>query len=61
MDIKNAHIKKLARMNDVRLYEIAMWLEISEATLQRWMRVPLTSEREAKIVSAIHELSKEAC
>jgi len=49
----NEHIRKHARVNDVRLWELAMELEIGEATLQRWLRQPIAEEKEKRIFAAI--------
>ena len=55
----NERIKLRARGAGVPLWKIARELGISEPTITRWLRVPLSAEREAKIRSAIEKLSKE--
>lgn len=55
----NLHIRKAARIADVRLWQVADRLGISEPTLGRWLRRPLSPEREALILEAIRSIEKE--
>ena len=57
--MENTHIRKAARVAEVPLWRIALEIGVSEPTLTRWLRVPLSAEREAKIMQAINNLSKE--
>ena len=53
---ENEHIRKAARIAEVPLYKVAEAVGISEPTLQRWLRVPLSAEREQRIMEAIKGL-----
>ena len=55
----NDRVKLCARGAGVPLWKIAQELGVSEPTMTRWLRVPLSAEREAEIRSAIEKLSKE--
>lgn len=52
----NEEIRWLAKEKRVMFWEIAAEVGISEATLTRWMRIPLSKEREQMIVDAIERL-----
>ena len=56
----NNEIRKAAKDHGIKHWEIAMHLGISEQTLMRWLRTPLSSEKESVIFAAINELAKEA-
>lgn len=56
----NQKIRDAAKKAHVNLWEIAYYLGISEPTMTRWLRVPLSPEKERKIVAAIEKLSKGA-
>lgn len=60
MQKENNHIRRAARAADIPLWAVAAELGISEPTLIRWLRVPLTSERERQVMAAIDRLAKEA-
>lgn len=53
----NQTIKETAKAAGIKLWEVAVHLGISEATITRWMRVPMSAEREKAIMQAIAELS----
>lgn len=54
----NQNIRKCAKMAGVKHWEIAHHLGVSEQTLLRWLRLPLASEKEERILRAIVELSR---
>ena len=56
----NENLRKLARAENVPLWKIALELSVSEPTVIRWLRTPLSPEREAAMLAAIRKLSKEA-
>lgn len=60
MQKQNIQIRRAARVAGVPLWAVAVELGISEPTLMRWLRFPLSLEREARILAAIDELAKEA-
>lgn len=55
---ENLAVRNKARKSGVPLWAIAAKLEISEATMIRWLRFPLSEERERQILAAIDELSE---
>lgn len=57
--MENEDIRKRARSAFIPLWKIAERLEISEPTLTRWLRVPISSEKKQMILSAINDLEKE--
>ena len=58
MNQANERIRRAARIANVPLYAVAHAVGVSEATLGRWLRVPLSEEREQRIMAAISELSQ---
>lgn len=59
MPKENAEIRTLAREAGVQLWRIAAELGVSEPTITRWLRLPLSAERRKAIIDAIGRLSKE--
>lgn len=57
---QNENVRKAARAVDVPLWAVASRIGVSEPTLTRWMRVPLSADKEQRIMVAIQELAKEA-
>lgn len=55
----NQTIREKAKGLGVKHWQIAERLGISEPTIMRWLRVPLSPEREKMIVKAIEEIAKE--
>lgn len=55
----NETVRKAARTANVPLWKVAAELRISEPTLTRWLRFPLTPDKEAAMLAAISELEKE--
>jgi hypothetical protein len=56
--MENAGIRQLSRKANVPLWKIAAALGVSEATMTRWMRLPLQPERETQIIEIIHDLQE---
>lgn len=56
---ENERIRSAARIAGVPLWKIAATIGISEPTLTRWMRFPLSEDRERCVMAVIAELSKE--
>ena len=54
----NESIRVAARKADVRLWEIAENIGISESCLMKWLRFPLDPERETQIMDAIKRLEE---
>ncbi len=57
---ENQDIRKAAKSAGVPLWKVAAAIGVSEPTIIRWLRVPLQEEKEARILSAIDSLAKEA-
>ena len=57
--MENNKIRVAARVAGVPFWKIAQKIGISEPTLTRWLRMPLSVERETMIMAAIGELAKE--
>ena len=55
----NQKVREQAQKMGVKHWQIAEHLGISEPTIMRWLRVPLSEERERAIMAAIKELTKE--
>ena len=55
----NQNIREAARRKGVKHWQIAAYLGISEPTIMRWLRVPLSPEREKIVMEAIEALEKE--
>ena len=56
----NLKIREMAKRAGIKHWQIAERLGISEPTIVRWLRVPLSPEREKMVVDAIHAIAKEA-
>lgn len=56
----NLEIREMAKNVGVKLWQIAERLGISEPTIVRWLRVPLSPEREKMVIEAIQAIAKEA-
>lgn len=55
----NETVRKAARTANVPLWRVAAELGISEPTLTRWLRFPLTPDKEAAMLAAIKKLERE--
>ena len=55
----NLTIRDLAKSKNVKLWEIALFLGISEPTITRWLRTSLSPEKEKTIIDAINAIAKE--
>ena len=55
----NQTIREAAKRKGVKHWQIADYLGISEPTIMRWLRIPLSPEREKVIMEAIEALEKE--
>lgn len=56
---ENEHIRRAARIANVPLYRVAIEIGVSEPTLQRWLRIRLTDDKESRIMCAINKLAEE--
>lgn len=55
--MENEKVRRAARIADVPLWRVAQQAGISEATIMRWLRVPLSAERERQLLEAIDKLA----
>lgn len=55
--MENEKVRRAARIANVPLWRVANQAKISEATLTRWLRVPLSAEKEQRLLDAISTLS----
>lgn len=53
---RNERIKKMLKKKRIYLYELAATMGISESTLIRWMRVPLTDEHFNRLMAALQTM-----
>ena len=58
--MENMGIRRAARVAGIPLWRIAATIGISEPTLTRWLRFPLSADKERLISGAISKLEKEA-
>lgn len=56
---ENQTVREAAKQNGVKHWQIAEHLGISEPTIMRWLRIPLSPEREKAVLKAIEEIAKE--
>ncbi len=56
---ENQTVRKAAKSAGVPLWKIAAAIGVSEPTIIRWLRVPLSEEKEVRILSAIASLARE--
>lgn len=56
---ENKSVRELIGKNGVRHWRVALKLGVSEQTLVRWLRVPLSKEKEKAIRAAVDEILKE--
>ena len=54
--LENMKVRRAARAAGIPLWKIAVAIGVSEPTLTRWLRVPLSCERETAIMDAISRL-----
>lgn len=57
----NQTTREAAKKKGVKHWQIAMHLGVSEQTLMRWLRAPLSAEREKAVLEAIDAITKEGC
>lgn len=59
MTKENQEVRRAARIAGVPLWRVAAAIGVSEPTLTRWLRVPLSEDRESRIMAAIAALERE--
>lgn len=58
-ELNNQDMRYLLKLNKITFWKLAEVIGISEPTITRWMRVPLTKERFDRIINAIDQIKKE--
>lgn len=53
---ENCEIRNECRRNDIKLWELAEWIGVSEATMTRKLRRELPHEQQTHILAAIQEI-----
>jgi hypothetical protein len=56
---ENRSVRERAKEAGIKHWQIALSLGVSEQTFMRWLRVPLSQDREHQILEAIDALSEE--
>lgn len=54
----NQTVREAAKRKGVKLWQIAVYLGISEPTMTRWLRSALSPDRENAILKAIDEIAE---
>lgn len=58
--MENLSLRQRAKSAGIPLWKIASYIGVSEPTITRWLRVPLSCSKEKLILEAISKLEKEA-
>ena len=58
--MENLSLRQRAKSAGIPLWKIASYIGVSEPTITRWLRVPLSCSKEKFILEAISKLEKEA-
>lgn len=58
--MENLSLRQRAKSAGIPLWKIASYIGVSEPTITRWLRVPLSCSKEKLILEAISMLEKEA-
>lgn len=57
---ENQTVRRAARAAGIPLWRVARAIGVSEPTLTRWLRVPLSEDKERRVMAAIAALEQEA-
>lgn len=55
----NYRVRSIAKEKGVRLWQIANWLKVSEATMTRMMRTEMPPETRQRVLDAIDSISAD--
>ena len=58
--MENLSLRQRAKSAGIPLWKIASYIGVSEPTITRWLRVPLSCSKEKLILEAISKLEREA-
>lgn len=53
----NEDIREYMKVHNVFIWEVALAFNVSEMTIYRWLRKPLTTEKEKLLVDAINSIA----
>lgn len=56
MNVINEDVRGLLKLKKIPMWKVAEQIGISEPTITRWFRKPLTSEQFQKVMNAIEEI-----
>jgi hypothetical protein len=59
MKMKNDDIRRIARVNDVRLWEVAEELGMADSNFSRLLRKDLSEEKRFEILNAIDKIAEK--
>lgn len=54
---ENQMVREIAKRNNVKHWEIARCLGVSEQTIMRWLRTQLPPDKEKRILNAIERIA----
>lgn len=57
--MENQDVRRAARGAGVPLWRVAAEIGVSEPTIHRWLRFPLSAEKKEQIMEAIRSLADE--
>ena len=55
----NEKLKKMLHEKKIPLWKVGARLGLCENTIQRWLRVPMSEEKESRLIRAIFEIAAE--
>ena len=58
MTKENQKLREFAKARGVPLWRVAIALGVSEPTLIRWLRLPLSATMEQRIITVIQDLAR---
>lgn len=56
--VANEELRKYSKANGVCLWEVAVEMGVAEATLIRWLRLPLSEEKKIQFINAVDKISQ---
>jgi len=58
-DNQNIQLREKIKEENLKYWEVANTMGITDSTFSRWLRTPLNDERKQRVLDAINELTKE--
>lgn len=53
----NEDIRKFMKVHNVFIWEVALAFSVSEMTIYRWLRKPLTEEKKKLLIDAVNSIA----